>query len=718
MKRTIPHEFVDYLQGRTESLFAGEHLNLRPRAFAVGAFLSFFLAIGAPYGNMIIRGSYMALDFSTPGAIALFLLLVGPINAVLKWANKLLRALPIGLGVSALFLYNYEGFSNWDPYSPGSYFFLFVLLLSLVNVFSAAREKGGIALNRAELIVVYAMLLIVSALCTMGLSEQFLPMITAIFYYATPENKWQEKLFPIFKDSPVLVNDGQDNTAFYEGLEGAAKIPWAEWVEPLCWWGLFFLSLYVCMVSVAVILRRQWMERERLSYPITQVALSIVREEDGNRSWNHFFRRRSMWLGAALPLILGSMQALHRYDPVYPMVRLLWYLPFVGEQTIRISISFAMIGFSYFINANIAAGIWFFHLFSKFEKELLFLAGIKSDQKITYGVTDFPLMAYQGVGALIAMVLIGLWVGREHLRNVFLKAIGRAPEVDDSDEIISYRSAVIGAIGGMATMAGWLWIMGTQAWVALVFVVLALLIFIGIARIVAEAGLAAVRTPMIAPDLLTLGLGTQLIGPSSVWNLSMAYIWAADIRVFVLANCANALKLIEEMPSRLRRMVFGAIVLALFIGALGSIWMIFHMAYDHGGINLNSWFFKGAPQAAYQNALRNLEPTGIYWEGLSFFAGGGGIMMLMMWARQRFPWWPFHPIGFPIGGNWLMEQVWFSVFLAWFLKWGLMRYGGATMFKRSQYFFLGLIGGQVLCNGIWLVIDYFTGKIGNGIFSI
>ena len=93
-------------------------------------------------------------------------------------------------------------------------------------------------------------------------------------------------------------------------------------------------------------------------------------------------------------------------------------------------------------------------------------------------------------------------------------------------------------------------------------------------------------------------------------------------------------------------------------------------------------------------------------------------MTAMVWARQRFPWWPFHPIGFPIGGNRLMDTIWFSVFLAWLLKWMLMRYGGANMFRQSRYFFLGLICGQFLCSGLWLVIDYFTGKIGNVIFDL
>ncbi len=91
-------------------------------------------------------------------------------------------------------------------------------------------------------------------------------------------------------------------------------------------------------------------------------------------------------------------------------------------------------------------------------------------------------------------------------------------------------------------------------------------------------------------------------------------------------------------------------------------------------------------------------------------------MALLMWARQRLAWWPLHPIGFPIGANAMKDGVWFSIFLAWLIKIGILRFGGASLYQRSQAFFLGLIAGQVLCSGAWLVIDYFTGKVGNSNF--
>ena len=719
MKREIPREYHHYLENRSQSILAGEGQQLLTfRGFWVGCFLSFFLAIGAPYGNMIIRGSYMSLDFSTPGAIFLFLFLIGLLNLLFKVVGNKREALLFLLVVGGGWIYHFWPLETFDFYSPGVIFSTFLFISAVLNI-PVVWSGRSLALNRSELILVYVMLLIVSALCTMGLGEQILPMITAIFYFASPQNKWTEKLFPHFSERQILVDDGGENRLFYEGLEQADQIiPYSAWVEPLIWWGIFLLALYVAMVSIAVLLRRQWVERERLAYPITQVGLAMVRGEEKNRLVNDFFKQPAMWIGCALPLFFGSLIALHRYDPAFPVARLTWFIPLAGKQVLQLTISFAMIGFSYLINANIAAGIWFFHLFSKFEKGFFLLAGMKSEQKISYGVSDFPFLGYQGAGALICMTLVGLWIGREHFKNVFLKALGRAPEVDDGDEILSYRSAVLGALGGLLVMTGWLWIMGTPPWVALSFVVVAMLIFIGVTRIVAEAGLAAVRAPMIAPDLVVQGLGSGLVGPTGVWNLSLTYIWASDIRVFVMATCANALKLTEEMEPRNRRLVFWAIIIALFIGTLGSFWMIFHMAYRHGGINLNSWFFKGAPEMAYNSALRNLDPKGVYWPGMGFFAGGGVAMLLMMWARQRLPWWPVHPIGFPIGANSMMNHVWFSVFLAWLIKRIVLKFGGAGLYQRSQAFFLGLISGQVLCNGIWLIIDYFTGKVGNSIFWV
>lgn len=716
MKKEIPRGYAQHLESRGHAVLT-ERETLSLRAVWVGAFLSFFLATAVPYGNMVQRGSSMALDFSTPGAIFLFFVLIGVLNVLFKMAARDARtAAVLVVGGLLFYVYHYWPLTGLDIYAPGLHFASFMVASALANAV-AVRQGTSLALNRAELILVYAMLLIVSALCTMGLSEKILPMMTGLFYYASPTNNWEEKLFPYVPSRAILVDDGEGNKAFYEGTGSAGQVPYGAWVEPLLWWGIFLLALYVTMICVAVILRRQWMERERLAFPIVQVPLAMVRgEEEG--LVNGFLKRKTMWVGCAIPMVMGSLKALNSYDPTWPVISTTWVVPLFGLQTMQLTISYAMLGFSYLINTNIAMGIWFFYLLSKVEKEALLLMRLTSDQKLAFGASDYPLLAYQGGGALIAMVLVGLWIGRHHFKDVVMKALGRAPYVDDRDEILPYRFAVWGGVAGIGVMTGWMWLMGTPLWVSVVFVVLALLIFVGIARIVAEAGLASVREPINAPNLVLHGLGSELVGAQSAFNLSLAYIWAADLRIFVLASCIHALKLVEEMDRRSRRYVLWAIVLALALGALGSIWMIFHVAYKHGGINLEPWFFRGLAATAYSNALQTVEPAAIYWPGWSFFAGGGIFMALMMWARQRHLWWPVHPLGFTIAGNYMMNYVWFNVFIAWAIKKLVLRFGGAAIYQRSQAFFLGLIVGQVMCNGVWLIIDYFTGKVGNSIYWV
>tara|TARA_B100001250_G_scaffold413017_1_gene445800 strand:- start:5464 stop:7584 length:2121 start_codon:yes stop_codon:yes gene_type:complete len=687
------------------------------RGLWTGTFLSFFLAIGAPYANTAMHATHMAWDFNTPGAIFLFLVLIGLLNVLFKWSSTSVPcALLVATTTALIYLVTYI-YGPFEMAMPGWWLANFLLICAIINIFATIRNSS-LALNRSDLVLVYVMMLIVSALCSMGMSQQLLPIISAFVYYATPENKWQELLGPLIPKQLILVNDGKDNASFYEGIGVEAQIPWQIWLEPLFWWAVFLCALYVTMISAAIILRRQWVERERLAFPLTQVGITMIRGESEGKILNTFLKNRVMWMGASLPLIIGSLKALHSYDPAFPVIPMTWMVPFVGNQNLQLSLFFSIIGFSYLISTHIAAGLWFFQLLSKLQSELLLIIGMRSKQTFVYGIADQPYLAYQGGGALIAMVLLGLWIGREHITGVFKKAFGFTREISDKDEVGSYRFAVFSFLAGILVMVGWLWLMGTKLWVAILFVVVALVIFVGISRVVAEAGLAAVRSPMIAPDLIMQGLGTTLIGKGSVFNLSLAYIWAADIRIFILALMANGLKIIEDMDQQSRKMILIGAYWSVILGAIGSCWMVLQMAYRYGGINLVGWFFNGSPNVVYNTALRNLEPSSVAWEELGFFVFGGAGMLLLTWARQYLFWWPLHPIGFAVAGNHMMNKIWFCVFIAWLIKRIVMRYGGPGFYLRTQHLFLGFIIGEVLCKGLWICIDYVTGHTRNVIFIL
>ena len=85
-----------------------------------------------------------------------------------------------------------------------------------------------------------------------------------------------------------------------------------------------------------------------------------------------------------------------------------------------------------------------------------------------------------------------------------------------------------------------------------------------------------------------------------------------------------------------------------------------------------------------------------------------------MIARRRYLWWPLHPLGFPISVlGYPVLTVWISVFIAWLSKLIILKYGGPRLFTKVRPFFLGLIAGQFVVMGVWLIIDHFTGMKGN-----
>ena len=87
MKRAIPDTFSEHFQSRAATS-PGGGAGVTWRGFWTGTFLSFLLAIGAPYANTAMHATFMAWDFNTPGAIFLFLVLIGRLNVMFKVAAR------------------------------------------------------------------------------------------------------------------------------------------------------------------------------------------------------------------------------------------------------------------------------------------------------------------------------------------------------------------------------------------------------------------------------------------------------------------------------------------------------------------------------------------------------------------------------------------------------------------------------------------------------
>ena len=633
------------------------------RAFLAGSLGALAIGAGTQYGLMVIHGSYMAIDFSTAGAI-----------------------------------------------------FLFFVLVAVINV-AIGKLSRRAALTSPELKTVYIMMTVSCAIPTMGLTAQLLPILTSPFYYALPENSWAEVLQPHIK--PWLVPQGERHVKyFYEGMPAWESVPWGIWIRPLLIWGAFLMTLYFVMICIAVILRKQWMDRERLVFPLAQLPLEMVKCK-GDSPVKPFFRNGVMWIGFGIPFFFGSMKGLHHYFPSVPALEFVQSVPiFRGSLALNFRLSFPMVGFFYLVHLDTAFSLWFFNLLSLVVRGLMNIFGVSVRESLGIYGTPSATFAHQGMGAMITLVLAGLWIGRSHLKDVVKKAFTHDTSIDDSGEILSYRTAFWGTVIGLVFMTIWLAASGIPLVVAPMFLFGAILLFVGLTRVVSESGMAEAVASTISSSFVVSGIGTAALGPGGLTALSLTYVWAADLRTFVMASAANSLKIIEG-EGRRKKPLFWAMMLAIVITAVSSVWVLLKLAYTQGGLNCNPWFFSGGAKAPYNFFVSKiLNPSEPNWLGWYITAGGAVGMLFLMFMRARFLWWPLHPIGFAIGPVWIMDHIWFTIFLAWLIKGVVVRYGGLKLFQKLRPLFLGLILGQFTCNGAWILIDAVAGGRGNRIFWI
>ena len=140
------------------------------RAMLVGAVLCGAIAVGLPYGEFVLNGTQLGLNSSTPAA-----------------------------------------------------FFLLFLLVALVQPLLGLVRRDWL-FSRAELLSIAVMMMITTAIAARGFISIAVPILTGIFYFASPENNWEELLLP-HVPTWLIPYDAQAIQGFYEGLPEGAAIP-------------------------------------------------------------------------------------------------------------------------------------------------------------------------------------------------------------------------------------------------------------------------------------------------------------------------------------------------------------------------------------------------------------------------------------------------------------------------------------------------------------
>jgi len=351
--------------------------------------------------------------------------------------------------------------------------------------------------------------------------------------------------------------------------------------------------------------------------------------------------------------------------------------------------------------------LWFFCLLTTFEQGFFNITGFGTQEFLPYNA-DRPLLGWQSLGSLIVIVLYGLWISRKSLIGI-IKSKGE-------NEIISPRFSFIGLVISLLIIYIWLLYSGISFLPAILFIFFAFLIYIGITRVICEGGLAATRAPVISPVATNSLFGSKNLGSSVLVPLGLTFVYTSDVRTFVMASVANGLKMVDQIKKR-KNIIFLAIIISIFVSLVSSILITIYLGYKYGAVNAQPWFFIAGPQYGWRYIVQELQkPTGPDWRYFRLAGLGAIICFLLLYMRTRFIWFPFHPLGFAFSTIMMTNALWFSIFISWLIKTIILKYGGVKVYEKGRFFFIGLIFGQFVVCGLWVVIDFFTGKTGNTIF--
>lgn len=599
------------------------------------------------------------------------------------------------------------GFLQLPPVVVG----MLVLLLGVQALLT--RLAPRLQLKAHELFTIYIMMLLASMVSSRGLLQKLIPLLVVPNYNAVPENHWQElfaKFIPQWAVPWSVHGEPKQfvSSAFFEALKPGERLPWQLWVTPLLVWGVLVALIFFAYLCLAVILRRQWVDNEKLSFPLVQLPLEMIRGEasgPGLAQSGNFLKNGLTWIGFLLSACVFGFKGLHQYYPSIPDITtevdlnaLFTQPPYNQMGFFHIYLSFAAIGFFYLLPTDLLFSLWFFFLFVKLEEVGAAGLGYEPETMPMYGCKVF--VGYQIIGCYLVMVGYMLYAARPHIRRVWAAASrfrrqALLPEAED--EVLSYRTAFWGLILCVALSAGWLWMFGMAYWLAL-FELLVLLFVVALvmARSVAESGMLMTETSFRPIDIYRMVGDPRNLGNANLTALAfLDGLWMRDQRGLILTGFLDSMKFADGVRVQ-RRSLLGVFGLALVVALAVAGYLHISLPYKMGAVQMYSYVYQGNPVWAFQNAATVLNRSQGPLPFVATLNFGVGILVtfLLVTLRARLLWFPLHPLGYALSGTWTMMVFWFPCFVAWLFKVLILRYGGMKLYARARPLFLGMVLGE------------------------
>jgi hypothetical protein len=579
------------------------------------------------------------------------------------------------------------------------------------DVRAVSSERRALsAFSPTEFAVVFAMVTVAASIGAQDEVQYLIPML--LYPFRESVERDTRLLRPHIPDWYVPKDPAVVEPYYIGHVNFWDPAIWTHWVVPVLVWTGWLIALGVTMWAWNVILRRRWVDQDRLTFPAVQLPIAMCR----SAGFAGPLRGPIFLAGVAAAVLCESLTQLHQVLPIVPDVPT-WFNaspalegaqpPWNALAPMNITWAPFHIGVCYFIPLDILFSSWFFYLLRKLMEVVGYAFGWR---ELGWDARGFPFTRALASGSWIVIFVLLVWAERKQLAHVLREGFtwGRRGKhlrahADDTDEPGSYRWAARLLVLGLVALVGFSVYAGMSLWLTLAYYAFYWMLTVTMTRIYAQVGPPIEELYFIDPQrFLTTVFGTVGQAPASLTLFSLLYWINRDHRGQPMAHQLAAFR-VGQVAGAPPRAMGKIVLLAFVIGAVTCLLGGLHWAYKLGE---DQWVQGGWREAAATLAVGRARewistPKGPDWREIGFMGIGGGITFALSRLGTTIIGFPFHPIGFALATCFAVEYNWLAFAIAWGIKLLLLRYGGRELYQKLVPAFLGVVLGGLLAPVAW-----------------
>ncbi len=635
----------------------------------------------------------------------------------------------ISLIITLLSAYGYflgdRPFMQVDNVPPTAPFLLLLLILGFQRIFKKVFKRN--LFSKKWTMMVYWIGMVAGNVAGRGF----------LYYGIIVLMSWQRIIFlehqrvqffgPLYTEFSSLIIP-KERGIIRDFWMGDSTVTWSVWIGPMITWIGFFLVAYFLLLCVTTLFTNQWIKVERLQFPLTRPILQIVDIDNrkGERGNKPFWANKWSYVGIIVGgIVLTLPTSLHNYFPVIPVTSpimlpimdvsilsdrmrdaLVAWPPILSDfgrggtiRYFRIDPTFLAIGF--FVNLEVLFSIWFFVFVHIAARYIGF--GIRETH---HGIENNVIVT----GALMGILVYSLWTARYQLLDIIKKALGKK-KVDDFDAPLAFRTAVW---GGLCSFIILVLFAKYFLYLDIIYGVIFFFMFAAIAiawtRVRAESGIPVNENHEGFWEYhnIVQVFGYERMGARNLAGFSFFVPITYGIFGTLAAMSMETYRAVDDYKIKKRHVSY-----ALFTTVAITMVLCFiiglRLIHSEGAMQMWGfwWHTAGHFRQAFNVYVQWWTDTG--WRAIIQGSVGVLITMVLMVLRSMFVWLPLHPVGAVIAINGASYWYWQSFFFIWLVKWLVMRYAGSRYLIPVSNFFIGLLVGQIVVNGMFTVIGMILG---------